>query len=31
MLSLQHLVSMEDLSTEQVMVLLERGLLLKND
>ncbi len=31
MLSLQHLVSMEDLSTEQVMVLLERGLLFKND
>ncbi|MFU2205360.1 aspartate carbamoyltransferase catalytic subunit [Streptococcus pluranimalium] len=31
MLSLQHLVSMEDLSTEQVMALLERGLLFKND
>ncbi len=31
MLSLQHLVSMGDLSTEQVMVLLERGLLFKND
>lgn len=31
MLSLQHLVSMEDLSTEQVMALLKRGLLFKND